>query len=105
MKVWKCLDYCFSETNLSFFLLGLNVEQRKRLTIGIELAAKPKLLLLDEPTSGLDSHVNWRIMARQFCALFISLRLYFSKDLIACYSWLVEVAPYTLGRLVQIRGR
>jgi ABC-type lipoprotein export system ATPase subunit len=30
---------------------GLNVEQRKLLTIGVELAAKPKLLLfLDEPT-------------------------------------------------------
>jgi ABC-type multidrug transport system ATPase subunit len=35
---------------------GLNVEQRKRTTIGIELVAKPGLLLfLDEPTSGLDS--------------------------------------------------
>lgn len=33
---------------------GLNVEQRKLLTIGVELAAKPALLLfLDEPTSGL----------------------------------------------------
>jgi hypothetical protein len=38
---------------------GLNVEQRKLLTIGVELAAKPKLLLfLDEPTSGLDSQVG-----------------------------------------------
>ena len=32
---------------------GLNVEQRKRLTIGVGVVAKPKLLLfLDEPTSG-----------------------------------------------------
>uniref|UniRef100_L7IWL3 ABC transporter domain-containing protein n=1 Tax=Pyricularia oryzae (strain P131) TaxID=1143193 RepID=L7IWL3_PYRO1 len=41
---------------------GLNVEQRKRLTIGIELAARPELLLfLDEPTSGLDSQTSWAI--------------------------------------------
>ncbi|SCU83633.1 LAMI_0C03972g1_1 [Lachancea mirantina] len=41
---------------------GLNVEQRKRLTIGVELSAKPKLLLfLDEPTSGLDSQTAWAI--------------------------------------------
>jgi ATP-binding cassette, subfamily G (WHITE), member 2, PDR len=43
-------------------LKGLNVEQRKRLTIGVELAAKPDLLLfLDEPTSGLDSQTAWSI--------------------------------------------
>src|ERR1700709_1169649 len=42
--------------------IGLNVEQRKRLTIGVELAAKPQLLLfLDEPTSGLDSQTSWAI--------------------------------------------
>ncbi|KAJ4371433.1 Multidrug resistance protein [Neocucurbitaria cava] len=42
---------------------GLNVEQRKRLTIGVELAAKPALLLfLDEPTSGLDSQTSWAIL-------------------------------------------
>jgi ATP-binding cassette, subfamily G (WHITE), member 2, PDR len=41
---------------------GLNVEQRKRLTIGVELAAKPELLIfLDEPTSGLDSQTSWAI--------------------------------------------
>ncbi|GLA21539.1 hypothetical protein AnigIFM62618_011208 [Aspergillus niger] len=41
---------------------GLNIEQRRRLTIGIELAAKPELLLfLDEPTSGLDSQTSWTI--------------------------------------------
>ncbi|KIY50620.1 ABC transporter Cdr4 [Fistulina hepatica ATCC 64428] len=49
---------------------GLNVEQRKRLTIGIELVAQPELLIFfDEacftihqcPTSGLDSQTAWSI--------------------------------------------
>ena len=36
-------------------VFSLNMESRKRLTIGVELASKPELLLfLDEPTSGLD---------------------------------------------------
>lgn len=43
---------------------GLNIEQRKRLTIAVELAARPELLvLLDEPTSGLDSQTAWSICA------------------------------------------
>ncbi|CCE65639.1 hypothetical protein TPHA_0M00640 [Tetrapisispora phaffii CBS 4417] len=42
---------------------GLNVEQRKKLSIGVELVAKPDLLLfLDEPTSGLDSQSSWSII-------------------------------------------
>ncbi|KAJ7136060.1 ABC-2 type transporter-domain-containing protein [Mycena epipterygia] len=41
---------------------GLNVEQRKRLTIAVELVAKPELLVFfDEPTSGLDSQTAWSI--------------------------------------------
>jgi ATP-binding cassette, subfamily G (WHITE), member 2, SNQ2 len=41
---------------------GLPPDQRKLLTIGVELAAKPQLLLfLDEPTSGLDSQSAWNI--------------------------------------------
>ncbi|KAJ3578494.1 hypothetical protein NPX13_g2074 [Xylaria arbuscula] len=49
---------------------GLNTEQRKRLTIGVELVAKPDLLLfLDEPTSGLDSQTAWSIatLIRKLC--------------------------------------
>ena len=44
-------------------VLSLNVEARKRLTIGVELASKPKFLLfLDEPTSGLDGQSAWNIV-------------------------------------------
>ncbi|KAL8670335.1 MAG: hypothetical protein Q9168_005122, partial [Polycauliona sp. 1 TL-2023] len=41
---------------------SLGVEQRKRVTIGVELAAKPSLLFLDEPTSGLDSQSAYSIV-------------------------------------------
>ncbi|KAI1934830.1 ATP-binding cassette transporter snq2 [Ophidiomyces ophidiicola] len=42
---------------------GLNQEQRKRVTIAVELASKPDLLLfLDEPTSGLDSLAAFNII-------------------------------------------
>ncbi|KAI9848005.1 MAG: hypothetical protein M1838_000677 [Thelocarpon superellum] len=42
---------------------GLNQEQRKRVTIGVELASKPELLMfLDEPTSGLDSGAAFNIV-------------------------------------------
>ena len=54
----------FSEAVVGIPGEGLNVEQRKLLTIGVELAAKPNLLLfLDEPTSGLDSQSSWAIVA------------------------------------------
>ncbi|KAG9905861.1 putative ABC transporter, partial [Aureobasidium melanogenum] len=42
---------------------GLGVEERKRVTIAVELAAKPSsLLFLDEPTSGLDSQAAYSIV-------------------------------------------
>ncbi|KAJ8071471.1 hypothetical protein OCU04_001791 [Sclerotinia nivalis] len=54
----------FSEAVVGVPGEGLNVEQRKLLTIGVELAAKPALLLfLDEPTSGLDSQSSWAIVS------------------------------------------
>jgi ABC-type cobalamin/Fe3+-siderophores transport system ATPase subunit len=52
----------FAEAVVGSLGEGLNVEQRKLLSIGVELAAKPTLLIfLDEPTSGLDSQSSWII--------------------------------------------
>ncbi|KAJ3307835.1 hypothetical protein HDU76_004330, partial [Blyttiomyces sp. JEL0837] len=42
--------------------IGLTMEERKRVSIGIELAAKPKILFLDEPTSGLDEQASVTII-------------------------------------------
>ncbi|KIJ14869.1 hypothetical protein PAXINDRAFT_169539 [Paxillus involutus ATCC 200175] len=59
----KCLKMCGLEAYADAIVGSLGVEHRKRTTIGVELAAKPKLLLfLDEPTSGLDSQSAWAIM-------------------------------------------
>ncbi|KAK7045764.1 ATP-binding cassette transporter snq2 [Paramarasmius palmivorus] len=62
--VEKCLKLCGLEAFRDAAIGSLNVENRKRTTIAVELAAKPKLLLfLDEPTSGLDSQSAWAIVA------------------------------------------
>ena len=53
----------FSEAVVGQPGVGLNIEQRKLLTIGVELAAKPTILFLDEPTSGLDSQSSWTIIS------------------------------------------
>lgn len=42
---------------------GLNVKQRKLVSIGVELAAKPSLLFVDEPTSGLDDQSAWVVVS------------------------------------------
>ncbi|CAG7561938.1 unnamed protein product [Fusarium equiseti] len=54
----------FADAIVGFPGKGLNAEQRKRLSIAVELVGKPSLLLfLDEPTSGLDSQSSEAILS------------------------------------------
>jgi ATP-binding cassette, subfamily G (WHITE), member 2, PDR len=108
---------------------GLNVEQRKRLTIGVELVAKPELLLfLDEPSSGLDSQTSYAIVdllvklknhgvsvglrltslpgtdvayisSKPSYAPFISPQPCYSNDSIVFSSWLRVVGPSISAQL------
>ncbi|ETW05787.1 hypothetical protein H310_03471 [Aphanomyces invadans] len=53
--VEECLAMLDLTTLGNTIIRGSSVEQMKRLTIGVELAAAPSVLFLDEPTSGLDA--------------------------------------------------
>ena len=47
---------------------GISGGQRKRVNVGIELIAEPRILFLDEPTSGLDSVSAFKVLF-SFCVL------------------------------------
>ncbi|GAB9464973.1 Atp-binding protein [Globisporangium polare] len=61
-SVTECLDLLDMHAIADQVIRGSSVEQMKRLTIGVELAAQPSVLFLDEPTSGLDARSAKMIM-------------------------------------------
>ncbi|KAG7400637.1 hypothetical protein PHYBOEH_004904 [Phytophthora boehmeriae] len=65
-KVEEIVDECLELLCLSDvagqLIRGSSAEQRKRLTLGVELAAQPSVLFLDEPTSGLDARAAKALM-------------------------------------------
>ncbi|EGZ11385.1 hypothetical protein PHYSODRAFT_398589, partial [Phytophthora sojae] len=58
----ECLELLNLRPITDQIIRGSSVEQMKRLTIGVELAAQPSLLFLDEPTNGLDARSAKLIM-------------------------------------------
>eukprot|EP00644_Phytophthora_capsici_P011335 jgi/Phyca11/110336/e_gw1.18.139.1 len=61
-SVNMCLDLLDLTPIADQIIRGSSMEQMKRLTIGVELAAQPSVLFLDEPTSGLDARSAKLIM-------------------------------------------
>ncbi|ETP11416.1 hypothetical protein F441_13062 [Phytophthora nicotianae CJ01A1] len=61
-SVNECIELLGLEDIADQIIRGSSVEQMKRLTIGVELAAQPSVIFLGEPTSGLDARSAKLIM-------------------------------------------
>lgn len=61
-SVSECIELLGLEDIADQIIRGSSMEQMKRLTIGVELAAQPSVIFLDEPTSGLDARSAKLIM-------------------------------------------
>ncbi|KAI9983650.1 hypothetical protein PInf_007716 [Phytophthora infestans] len=61
-SVNECIELLGLEDIADLIIRGSSVEQMKRLTIGVKLAAQPSVIFLDEPSSGLDARSAKLIM-------------------------------------------
>ena len=58
----KCQHTLVGEEGTGAGVRGISGGERKRVTVGVGLVTRPRVLLLDEPTSGLDSETALAIV-------------------------------------------
>lgn len=89
----------FADALIDVLDAGLNLEQRKRVIVGVELAAKSDILFLNEPSSGLDG---------QSAVSIISLlrKLVNAGQVIICiiHQPVAELADYFDTFILLVRG-
>jgi ABC-type multidrug transport system ATPase subunit len=56
------LEKCQNSLIGDEFSRGISGGERKRVSIGVELVANPRMLFMDEPTTGLDSYTSFQLI-------------------------------------------
>ena len=99
-----CLDLTDIRDNIVGDLInpGISGGQRTRVSIGIELAAAPMVLILDEPTSGLDSTAALDIMKllMAICRLGVTVACIIHQPRIEIFQCLDDILLLANGREV-----
>ncbi|KAK9823066.1 hypothetical protein WJX81_006280 [Elliptochloris bilobata] len=62
LSLSKCQNTMVGEEGTGAGARGISGGERKRVTVGVGLVTRPRVLLLDEPTSGLDSETALAIL-------------------------------------------
>ena len=99
-----CLELTDIRNNVVGDLInpGISGGQRKRVSIGIELAAAPMVLILDEPTSGLDSTAALAIMKllMAICRLGVTVACIIHQPRFEIFQYLDELLLVANGQEV-----